>query len=164
MRRTPGKDVETGEIGVLTTVRTGGAAMRPTGLADEVYELILGQLMALKIPPGARITIDALVRELNVSHTPIREALGRLEADGLVVKTHLVGYRAAPQVTKKQFEEIYELRLLLEPHAARHAATALGAPGITALSALTEEMVGSNAGGDRVRYNRFAQKDADFTT
>src|SRR6202012_5787842 len=119
-------------------------------------------LMALKIPPGARITIDALVRELNVSHTPIREAMGRLEADGLVVKTHLVGYSAAPQITKKQFEEIYELRLLLEPHAARQAAVKLGAEGVATLSALADEMAGSDAAGDRARYNRFAQKDADF--
>jgi DNA-binding GntR family transcriptional regulator len=95
---------------------------RHAGLADEVYEAILAQLMALKIPPGARITVDNLVRELQVSHTPIREALGRLEGEGLVVKAHLIGYSAAPQISRRHFDDLYEIRLLLEPNSARRAA------------------------------------------
>ena len=91
---------------------------RAASLAEEVYEAIFARLMALRIPPGARITVDNLVRELAVSQTPIREALGRLEGEGLVVKTHLVGYSAAPQITRDRFEELYELRLLLEPEMA----------------------------------------------
>ena len=51
--------------------------------------------MSLEIAPGARVTVDALVRELEVSQTPIREALGRLEGEGLVDKEYLVGFRAA---------------------------------------------------------------------
>src|SRR3954469_8979398 len=98
------------------------AIQRHKGLADDVYGAIFNKLMALEIAPGSRITVDGLVRELEVSHTPIREALGRLEGEGLVVKTHLVGYNAAPQVTRRRFEELYELRLLLEPYAARLAA------------------------------------------
>jgi len=68
------------------------AIQRHKGLADDVYGAIFNKLMSLEIAPGARITVDGLVRELEVSHTPIREALGRLEGEGLVVKTHLVGY------------------------------------------------------------------------
>src|ERR1700753_2579756 len=95
---------------------------RSVSLAEEVYEAIFQQLMALKVAPGARITVDGLVRELGVSHTPIREALGRLEGEGLVVKTPLVGYSAAPQITRPRVADLYELRLLLEPEGARHAA------------------------------------------
>src|SRR4029078_5409586 len=98
------------------------AIQRHKGLADDVYEAIFNKLMSLEIAPGARITVDGLVRELGVSHTPIREALGRLEGEGLVVKTHLVGYSAAPQITRRRFDELYDLRLLLEPEAARRAA------------------------------------------
>ncbi|MGO7428220.1 GntR family transcriptional regulator, partial [Rhizobium ruizarguesonis] len=86
---------------------------------------IFNQLMSLKIAPGTRITVDNLVKEFNVSHTPIREALGRLEGEGLVVKQHLVGYRAAPQITRHRFDELYELRLLLEPAGAAKAAEAM---------------------------------------
>src|ERR1043166_2430909 len=95
---------------------------RQKGLVEDAYEAIFNKLMSLEIAPGARITVDGLVRELEVSHTPIREALGRLEGEALVVKTHLVGYSAAPQITRQRFDELYELRLLLEPDAARHAA------------------------------------------
>lgn len=78
------------------TGAASGQIHRPTSLAGDVYEAIFAQLMSLKIAPGARITVDSLVREFNVSQTPIREALGRLEGEGLVLKTHLIGYRAAP--------------------------------------------------------------------
>ena len=64
--------------------------------------------MSLKIAPGARITVDSLVKELDVSHTPIREALGRLEGEGLVLQDHLIGYRAAPQITRRRFDELYD--------------------------------------------------------
>ena len=98
------------------------AIQRHKGLADDVYGAIFNKLMSLEIAPGSRITVDGLVRELEVSQTPIREALGRLEGEGLVVKTHLVGYSAAPQITRRRFDELYELRLLLEPEGARRAA------------------------------------------
>jgi DNA-binding GntR family transcriptional regulator len=58
------------------------AINRHHGLAEEAYEAIFAQLMALRIAPGSRITVDNLAREFNVSQTPIREALGRLEARG----------------------------------------------------------------------------------
>jgi DNA-binding GntR family transcriptional regulator len=135
---------------------------RGASLAEEVYEAIFAQLMALKIPPGGRITVDAVAREFNVSQTPIREALGRLEGEGLVVKTHLVGYSAAPQVSRQRFTELYQLRLLLEPDAACRAATAMTD---AALRELTEAAgVMSHAGGpdERARYSRFAREDAVF--
>lgn len=151
------------ERGAEAVVSGGGTLQRPSGLASDVYEVILGQLMSLKIAPGARITVDALVRELNVSHTPIREALGRLEADGLVVKTHLIGYSAAPQLTRKQFDELYELRLLLEPHAASRAAKAMDKTALFSLNELADSMARRSGPGDeRARYNQFARQDADF--
>ncbi|MDY0881487.1 GntR family transcriptional regulator [Dongia soli] len=139
------------------------AFSRPGGLASNVYEVILGQMMSLKISPGARITVDALVRELNVSHTPIREALNRLEADGLVVKTHLIGYSAAPQLTRRQFDELYELRLLLEPFAARKAAIAMDEKAIGKLAEIADRMTQKKGDDDaRARYNQFARQDAAF--
>ena len=94
---------------------------RHHGLAEEAYDAIFARLMALRITPGSRITVDNLARELNVSQTPIREALGRLEGEGLVIKTHLIGYSAAQQISRHRFDELYDLRLLLEPEAAARA-------------------------------------------
>lgn len=138
------------------------AVHRAASLAEEVYEAIFARLMALRIPPGARITVDNLVRELAVSQTPIREALGRLEGEGLVVKTHLVGYSAAPQITRRRFNELYELRLLLEPEAAARAAEAMTDAGLAELAEAAGVMSREGGADDRVRYSQFARQDALF--
>jgi DNA-binding GntR family transcriptional regulator len=139
------------------------AVHRPTSLVDEVYDNIFAQLMALKIAPGARIPVDALARELNVSQTPIREALNRLEAEGLVLKTHLVGYSAAPQITRKHFDDLYSLRLLLEPDGARRAVRALDRQTFAALRSAAGVMLRKNGASDeRARYSLFARQDASF--
>lgn len=136
---------------------------RPASLVSEVYEAILGQIMSLRIPPRARITVDNLARELKVSQTPIREALSRLEAEGLVVKTHLVGYSAAPQLTRKRFDELYELRLLLEPPSAAKAAELMDEAALDALRRFAQAMsAGTGSDDARVRYSQFARQDAEL--
>lgn len=135
---------------------------RANSLSGDVYEAIFAQLMSLKIAPGARITVDNLVKEFNVSQTPIREALGRLEGEGLVVKQHLIGFRAAPQITRRRFDELYEMRLLLEPHAARAAVAALDADRLAALGDAAGVMARREGKDDRARYSSFARQDAAF--
>ncbi|WP_174802561.1 GntR family transcriptional regulator [Martelella limonii] len=143
---------------------SGGSTQiqRANSLAEDVYEAIFNQLMALKIAPDARITVDTLVKEFNVSHTPIREALGRLEGEGLVVKQHLVGYRAAPQITRRRFDELYELRLLLEPHAAARAAINMDDEKLSVLHEAAGVMAAKDGRDERRNYSAFARQDAVF--
>ncbi|WP_354003709.1 GntR family transcriptional regulator [Ramlibacter aurantiacus] len=135
---------------------------RRSSVGDDVYEVLLSRLISLKIPPGARIGVDQLARELGVSQTPIRAALIRLETEGLVNKTHLVGFSAAPLPSRQRFEEIYQLRLLLEPYAAERAATALTAAGRAELAALAEAMARPSAEEAQLAYGKFANADARF--
>jgi len=136
---------------------------RPSSIVDGVYNAIYEQLMALDIPPGARITIDGLARELNVSQTPVREALSRLEREGLVRKAHLIGYSAAPQLTRKQFDDLYNFRLLLEPEAARLAVQNMTAEALAGLDASAAKMRHDGTPSDRSsRYSSFARADAEF--
>lgn len=147
----------------LTDAPQGGTPIhRANSLSDDVYEAIFAQLMSLKIPPGARITVDTLVKEFNVSQTPIREALGRLEGEGLVVKTHLVGYRAAPQITRQRFAELYELRLLLEPDAAAKAAVSITDERLAILREAAGVMSRRDGKDERLHYSTFARHDAEF--
>lgn len=139
-----------------------GFIQRNNSLAGSVYEAIFAQLMTLKIAPGAKITVDNLVRELNVSQTPIREALGRLEGEGLVVKTHLIGYSAAPQIARRRFDELYQLRLLLEPASAAKAAEAMDEHKLTVLQDAAGVMGRRDGGDERLRYSTFARQDALF--
>ncbi|WP_132655411.1 MULTISPECIES: GntR family transcriptional regulator [unclassified Rhizobium] len=139
-----------------------GFIPRNNSLAGSVYEAIFAQLMSLKIPPGARINVDNLVRELNVSQTPIREALGRLAGEGLVVKTHLIGYSAAPQIARRRFDELYHLRLLLEPDSAARAAIAMDDEKLKILREAAGVMGRRDGTDERVRYSTFARQDAMF--
>lgn len=93
---------------------------RRTTLADDVYESVRALVVDHAAAPGQRINIEALARRLEVSPTPVREALARLESDGLVRKRPLAGYPAAPLLSRGEFDELVEMRLILETAAARH--------------------------------------------
>ncbi|AOB31740.1 GntR family transcriptional regulator [Bordetella sp. H567] len=137
--------------------------LRPSSVVDGVYDSVYHKLMSLEIPPGARIPIDVLARELGVSQTPVREALSRLEREGLVRKEHLIGYSAAPQWTRKQFEDLYAFRLLLEPEAARLAALHMTPESLQVLENSAADMGNGEPPIDRnTRYSRFARTDANF--
>jgi DNA-binding GntR family transcriptional regulator len=135
---------------------------RPTRLGDEVYNAIYSQLMSHKIAPGGRISVDSLVRELGVSQTPIREALSRLETQGLVVKTHLIGYSAADQLSRSRLEQLYELRMLLEPFAAAKAAVTMTDASIETLESMAQKMKALETEDPQVAYGKFAQRDSEF--
>jgi DNA-binding GntR family transcriptional regulator len=117
--------------------------------------------MSLRIPPGARISVDNLVRELGVSQTPIREALSRLEAQGLVVKTHLIGYSAAAQIDDVSLRHLYDLRLLIEPHVAREAALHMSDAAVAQLRTLDASMQDIHNAGPS-SYGDFATLDGQF--
>jgi DNA-binding GntR family transcriptional regulator len=139
-----------------------GLLRRPARLGDEVYSAIFARIMSLEIAPGAKITVDAMARQLGVSQTPIREALARLESEGLVNKTHLIGYSAAPQLSAKQFNDLYELRLLLEPFAAAKCAELMPADVVGQLEALCADMENLAHSEGLDAYAQFAQLDMAF--
>jgi DNA-binding GntR family transcriptional regulator len=95
---------------------------RRDGLADSVYETLKQLIMDNRLAAGARVSMDGLARDLGVSPTPVREALARLTADGLVSKQPLVGYTVAKLLDTAAFEDLFAMRALLEPRAARLAA------------------------------------------
>ncbi len=104
-------------------------------LADGVYEQIRALIMNDGIEPGARVNIDEIARELGVSGTPVREALARLESEELVSRLPLRGYRVTELLNRKEVDDMYALRLLLEPPSAALAATAMSDASVAALEA-----------------------------
>ncbi|MBV9549651.1 MAG: GntR family transcriptional regulator [Alphaproteobacteria bacterium] len=134
---------------------------RPTGLVEEVYARVRAEIMSLAIPPDTRVTIESLARRLGVSQTPVREALSMLEAKGLVTKQQFIGYCTAPILNRAQFEEIYEIRLLLEPYAARRAAEKMSDEQIAELQRLLARMA-PDGDATRSSYDRFAEQDSDL--
>ncbi len=132
---------------------------RSPGYVEEVFDIIRADIMSLRIPPDTRISIESLVRELGVSQTPIREALSMLEAIGLVSRKHFVGYCSAPQLNRKQLDQLYEVRLLIEPYAARRAAERMSDADLKVLSNLAQNM---EPGETRTSYDRFADQDSEL--
>ncbi|MEU4373899.1 GntR family transcriptional regulator [Pseudonocardia alni] len=100
----------------------GGIERR--GLRDHVYERILELLLSGGLEPGTRLGIDTIARDLDVSPTPVREAMVQLERTGLVTREALKGYRVAPPLAADQLAELFDARLMLETTAASMAAPA----------------------------------------
>ncbi|GAA1996832.1 GntR family transcriptional regulator [Microbacterium ulmi] len=135
-----------------------------TPMGAEIYEALLSRILVSDLGPGDRLTIDALAREFGVSQTPVREALHRLDAEGIVVRNHLAGYRVGPTLTRDEFEDLVEVRLLLEPAAARRGAERMSPEGVRELVTLADEM--SRLDREREespdRYARYSVADGRF--
>ncbi|MFE4542388.1 GntR family transcriptional regulator [Arthrobacter sp. NPDC056727] len=84
-------------------------------LADKMYEVLLDEFMDGVRAAGEPLNIHALTRELEVSQTPLREALARLEHTGLVQRVALKGYRVAPPMSQREIAKLMAARLVLEP-------------------------------------------------
>jgi DNA-binding GntR family transcriptional regulator len=90
----------------------------PGTRADWVDDLLRRAILAGELAPGEKLTGAALSVRFGVSPTPLREAFQRLAAEGLVELRPQRGARVAP-ASVRDAEEVYELRLLLEPQALR---------------------------------------------
>lgn len=131
----------------------------PQSLVELAYEQLLSMLVTMKIAPGAHIGIEALARKLEISQTPIREALTLLEAQKLAYKTPNVGFRAADLLTRREVHDLFDLRLLIEPAAAAFAAEKGDDAALRVLAGLAEEMSRAQTGNE-LAYAQFAEGDA----
>jgi len=91
-----------------------------SSFSDRVYNAILELLVNHRIKPGEKLSEEDLATLLQVSRTPVREALQRLSSDGLVVFFPRRG-AYAKEITPQDITEIYEIRRCLEVYAAQSA-------------------------------------------
>lgn len=110
----------------------------PTSLRERLYESLKEDILTNRFKPGEELQISKLAQEFGVSPTPVREALVSLEGAGLVVLTSNRGARVAP-ISLEDAQNAWEVRRLLEPHAAR---VAVERSQITEIDALYEKMLG----------------------
>ncbi|WP_332818950.1 GntR family transcriptional regulator [Sphingopyxis sp.] len=90
-------------------------------LSERVFDIVREQIVVGGLATDIPIRQDALAVELGVSRIPVREALARLEQQGLLISHPNRGYIVRPMSTAEA-DEIYALRLVLEPAAAAFAA------------------------------------------
>ena len=111
---------------------------RPAGLADRVYHQLRDNIGSHQIRPGERLQEVSLAAQLGVSRTPVREALARLESEGMIAVEGR-GF-VVPELTDADIEEIYQLRFLLEPAAVRSAvAEVANAADLSSMSAAIDD-------------------------
>jgi DNA-binding GntR family transcriptional regulator len=131
-------------------------------LADYVYQELLASLMDGRLEPGAGIGIDRMAQELEVSQTPIREALARLEATGLVRREALKGYRVAPLFTAEELDELMDSRAVLEPPIAERACAHVTPAVLAELEQAVDDLRGAPTGPTFAEYGAYWEADERF--
>ena len=89
-------------------------------LSERVFEIVREQIVTGKLPEDGPIRQDALANDLGVSKIPLREALARLEQEGLLTSQANRGYFVRG-MSAHEADDIYALRLAIEPAAAAYA-------------------------------------------
>lgn len=116
--------------------------------ADTAYDFIRKEIAAGRFAPGSRLPEQDIAEAAGVSRTPVREALRRLNAEGLVSMLPNQGVRVV-SFSYEDVREVFALRALLEPHVVRRAAERISADDIKELKRLAGE------------FNRLAQEAPD---
>lgn len=131
-------------------------------LSDQAYERLADKLVSLQISPGQHLSISALARDFGMSETPVRSALTLLEAEGMVERKHHTGFRVSSAISSGELAQIFSVRLLLEPEAAKLAARNARQSDIDALEQLNNEMKESLRNQKNGVHGRFAILDKRF--
>jgi DNA-binding GntR family transcriptional regulator len=131
---------------------------------DGVYRALRQEIGRLLLAPGERLRLEELAERFQVSLTPVRHALRRLESEGLVVGVRRRGSFVAP-LSVEELEEIQALRLGLETFLSRHGAERCTEEALAAMSAARAEMEQAFLAGDLDAYIRsfWSLRDACYS-
>lgn len=124
-------------------------------LADEVYDQIVNAIMNLDIGHEDRLVQEKLAADLGISRTPVREALMRLEQEGVLRKSAQGGFRLY-QMTDQEVRELYQTRAAIEGQVARILAERHTVEDIKVLreTIKTEENISSDSAREYFEANR----------
>ncbi|HEX5475315.1 MAG TPA: GntR family transcriptional regulator [Vicinamibacterales bacterium] len=130
----------------------------PAALPDRLYAILKHRILTCAMRPGERIVEKTICAEMTISRTPLREAINRLALEGLVVLTPYRGYAVAP-VTVRSFQELCEVRRIVEPDTAALAATRASTEQLAALRAEAELKY---TPGQPETYERYLRANSRF--
>ena len=132
------------------------AKLKTNSLADQVYETLLEKIFGGHFGPGQRLHVDKIARDLGISSTPVRDALGRLEGDGLIHRRQYQG-SFVRHFTEKEIRDLYEFRAGIEGYSARLASGRITEAQLNGLR--QAQRVGTKAieEGDRRTYLKYNQ-------
>ena len=96
------------ELSLRTTSSKKGMPVR-----EKAYEYLKSAILSDRIHPGERLTEEHLAKEMGVSRTPVREALHKLELEGLIKPLETRGFIVSKD-SKEEVEELFDMRAILE--------------------------------------------------
>ena len=115
-------------------------------LADEVYRQVLDAVLAGELRPGERIVQDRIAQEINVSRTPVREALLHLEQEGILARAGTAGFTVRG-ISENEVRDIYQAREAIEGYAARVVAEQRSAASLRRIARTVEREESIATGG-----------------
>jgi DNA-binding GntR family transcriptional regulator len=139
--------MSTGKPNALSSKKRAPPALS----AEQVCERIRASILSGELKPGAKLTEQDLAAELEVSRTPIREAIRQLEVERLVTRTPFVGVTVT-QLGPQEVIELLEIREVLEGLAARLATRHMDALHLQKLKKSMQQLAASARKGDVRAY------------
>lgn len=130
----------------------------PVSIRQKVYDYLRNQILSNLIPAGTRLVEGRIAGQINVSRTPIREALHILEMEGLIESFPRVGYRVK-ELKWEDVEELCEIRAVNEILAARWAMQRIAPEQLAALKANIDAAEAEIQAG---QPQLFVERDAEF--
>lgn len=127
--------------------------MRKAEAEDRAYSEILEAIVTQEYEPGASLTEAALAEKLNMSRTPVRSALKKMIASGMLEYCKNVGYRI-PILTPRDMENVFQSRVILESQTAALAAANATEAEIKNIFAMIEKERECYSNGDVAGYTK----------
>ncbi len=138
-----------------------GHGLKPVAtptLVESVADAIRASILSGRIAPGERLVEAELARELRVSRGPVREVLALLSKEGIVVNVPRRG-KFVQGFTPRLIDELYSLRLVLEPYAATRVIARFDEAARKRLEAVLAAIATAAAAGDQ---QTLARRDIAF--
>ena len=132
--------------------------VRRETLGAQVYHLLRDRILRGEIPGGSRLIQGPLSEEIGTSRIPVRDALKRLESDGLV-KCDETGRYSVVQFSTEDAEEVYAIRRQLEPFAVELAARAMTSEAMGEIKSLFNEL---NKAARRRQLEKYIEINTSF--
>ena len=144
--------------GVVVAQTETGDAERHRSQAERAYESIKRAVIRCELQPGSQVTEEELAERFSIGRAAVRPALKRLYQEQLVHAASLRRYVIAP-ITIKEAQDVFEMRMLLEPAAARKAAGKVDAAQLRRLDELCRAHYET---GDRDSAEAFLAANTEF--
>ena len=130
----------------------GRVAGAPVPIQDVIESELRERILLGDIEPGGRINVRQLEQHFGVSHIPIREAIHRLEAEGLVVNVPKRGAVAAG-VSLNELDDIYDLRRIIEPPVAARAVGSMADADLDDITTAYDTLIAAEQGATEIEFS-----------